>query len=63
MSNLPFKKRVLFALPALSLLILGTVVFNLKVLAGIALAYLLIVDFTLRREQKKKTLSIKEVSK
>lgn len=63
MNNLPFKQRILFALPALILLILGTVVFNLKILGGVALVYLLIVDFVLKREQKKKSISTnKEVS-
>jgi len=52
MKHLTLKKRLLVALPAFILLILGTVVWNLKILAIVAIAYLFVAEFLLKKQHQ-----------
>jgi hypothetical protein len=53
MKNLTLGKRIVVAAPALVLMVLGTVVWDMKVLALAALGYLFIADFILKKQNKK----------
>lgn len=50
MKNLTWGKRLIVASPALVLMILGTVVWDMKILAIVGIGYLFIADSVLKKK-------------
>ena len=53
MKNLTLGKRLVVAAPAGVLILLGTVVWDMKILALAGVGYLFIADFILKKQYKK----------
>jgi hypothetical protein len=52
MKNLSFKNRILVASPAIALMLAGTVIWDMKILAVIGIGYLFIIEMMLKKKKE-----------